>query len=251
LFPEKSAKIQSGTHILIWRAKKITIKEIGNTKQIYTLGKTVEQAIWENKDINLADDDIANPSRQTLVKDGMTISVTHVLVKEETKQTAIDYKTVSNEDKSLGWRVKKVTQAGKKGLREIRYKVVYHDDKEISRKILENDIVKNPTDEIVTQGTSVKTGKVHSGLGSWYAQPNHLKVKYPSITGFYAANYWLPKGSYVKVTNKANGKSIIVRINDAGPFGPNRIIDLDKTAFASIASLGAGIIDVKMEEVTN
>jgi rare lipoprotein A len=53
------------------------------------------------------------------------------------------------------------------------------------------------------------------------------------------------------VTNQSNGKSVIVKINDRGPFGKNRIIDLDKVAFAKIASIGAGIIDVKVEEVTN
>jgi rare lipoprotein A len=58
-------------------------------------------------------------------------------------------------------------------------------------------------------------------------------------------------GSYARVTNKANGKSVIVQINDRGPFGENRIIDLDKVAFAKIASLGAGVIDVKVEEVMN
>jgi rare lipoprotein A len=58
-------------------------------------------------------------------------------------------------------------------------------------------------------------------------------------------------GSYVKVTNTANGKSVIVKINDRGPFGGGRIIDLDKVAFQEIASLGQGVAQVKMEEITN
>ena len=66
-----------------------------------------------------------------------------------------------------------------------------------------------------------------------------------------AANPWLPLGSYVKVTNLDNGKSVIVRINDRGPFGNGRIIDLDKVAFAKIASLGQGTARVKMEEILN
>ena len=55
----------------------------------------------------------------------------------------------------------------------------------------------------------------------------------------------------VKVTNRANGKSVIVKINDRGPFGAGRIIDLDKVAFAKIADLGSGVVDVKMEEIVN
>lgn len=252
VFPEKDAKIYAGTHVLIWRAKKITIKEGGDTKQVYALGNTVEQAIWENKNIKLADDDITSPARQILLQDGMTITVTHIIIKEETQQESINYKIVSNEDDSLGWRVKKVTQKGEKGTKEVKYKVVYHNGKEISRKVLESDVIKDPIAEIITQGTSVKLSKtINTGFGTWYAQPKYLELKYPSASGYWAANPWLPMGSYAKVTNKANGKSVIVRINDRGPFGENRIIDLGKPAFAAIASLGAGVIDVKMEAVMN
>jgi rare lipoprotein A len=78
-------------------------------------------------------------------------------------------------------------------------------------------------------------------VASWYAFKG----------GMYAANPWLPMGSYVRVTNNENGKQIIVQINDRGPFGNGRIIDLDKVAFAKIASLGAGVVNVKMEEIKN
>jgi rare lipoprotein A len=47
------------------------------------------------------------------------------------------------------------------------------------------------------------------------------------------------------VTNVANGKTVIVEINDYGPHGKDRIIDLDKVAFSKIASLGAGVISSK------
>lgn len=241
IFPTQSEKIYSGTHIIILRAKEITIKEGGKTFQMHTFQNTVEQAIWENKNINLSEDDITNPLRKTLVKNGMTIAVTHVLIKEETKQESIAYKTKENEDDSLGWRVRKVTQKGEKGIKEIKYKIVYYDGKEISRKVLESNIMKEPTEEIVTQGTYVKTGKAYTGMASWYAYTGTLA----------AANPWLPMGSYVKVTNKDNGKSVIVKINDRGPFGNGRIIDLDKVAFTKIASLGAGVANVKMEVVTN
>ncbi|KKQ60243.1 MAG: Lipoprotein A family protein [Parcubacteria group bacterium GW2011_GWC1_38_22] len=179
--------------------------------------------------------------RNSNIKGGETITVTHVLIKEETKNLDIDFKTTSNEDDKLGWRVKKVTQKGEKGVKEVKYKVVFNDGKEISRKILESNIVKDPVNEVVTQGTHVEVGKVHTGAASWYAWTGTMA----------AANPWLPMGSYVRVTNKANGKQVIVKINDRGPFGAGRIIDLDKVAFAQIASIGAGVVDVKMEVITN
>lgn len=241
VMPDRQEKIHAGTNVIIFRAKKIVVKEGGNTKTIHTFQNIVEQAIWENEDIKLDEDDVTEPARTSVIKDGETIKVTHVLIKEETKNLDIDFKTVSNEDDSLGWRVKKVTQKGEKGTKEVKYKVVYNDGKEISRKVLESNVTKDPVNEIVTQGTLVKIGKVHTGAASWYAYTGELC----------AANPWLPMGSYVRVTNKENGKSVIVKINDRGPFGAGRIIDLDKVAFAKIASLGAGVVDVKMEVITN
>lgn len=241
ILPEKNEKIFSGTRIIILRAKKITIKEAKKTFETYTLQNTVEQAIWENKDIAFSEDDIAKPARNVLLTDKMIITVTHVLIKEETKQEGIDFKTISNEDDKLGWRIKKVTQKGEKGINEVKYKVVYYDGKEISRKVLEKNKIKDPTTEIVTQGTYMKTGKAKTGQGTWYAFKG----------GLFAASTTLPRGSYAKVTNTENGKSVIVQINDYGPQGKGRIIDLDKVAFEKIASLGAGVIGVKVEQVLN
>jgi rare lipoprotein A len=51
------------------------------------------------------------------------------------------------------------------------------------------------------------------------------------------------------VTNTRNGKSVVVRINDRGPFVRNRIIDLSKAAFRSIASPRAGVIPVRLERL--
>ncbi|GGP98765.1 septal ring lytic transglycosylase RlpA family protein [Shewanella ulleungensis] len=64
-----------------------------------------------------------------------------------------------------------------------------------------------------------------------------------------AAHKTLPFGANVKVTNIANGKSVIVNINDRGPFVKGRIIDLSKSAFSSISNISAGVIEVKIEVV--
>ena len=64
-----------------------------------------------------------------------------------------------------------------------------------------------------------------------------------------AAHKKLPFGTKVKVTNIKNRKSIIVKINDRGPFVKGRIIDLSGSAFSSIAKLSAGVIKVKIEVI--
>lgn len=62
-----------------------------------------------------------------------------------------------------------------------------------------------------------------------------------------AAHKKLPFGSKVKVTNRKSGKSVVVTINDRGPFVKGRIIDLSKSAFSQIGSTSSGLINVKIE----
>ncbi|MBC6905939.1 septal ring lytic transglycosylase RlpA family protein [Saccharophagus sp. K07] len=64
-----------------------------------------------------------------------------------------------------------------------------------------------------------------------------------------AAHRTLPFGTKVKVTNIQNGKSVVVRVNDRGPFVQGRIIDLSKSAFGNISDHKVGVIDVKIEQV--
>lgn len=242
LVPGPSNKIFSGTKIILERNKKLVVKDKGVTYALNVLGsESIEKAIWADKKIELDEDDITTPARNLPASDGMNVTVTHVVIKDEIKNQDIAFKTISNEDDSLSWRVKKITTPGQKGVREIQYKVVYNNDKEISRKVLASNVTKDPVDEIVTQGTLVKVGKTYSGVGSWYAFKE----------GLFAANPWLPMGSYARVTNKDNGKSVIVKINDRGPFGNGRIIDLDKVAFSQIADLSAGVANMKVEAITN
>jgi len=64
-----------------------------------------------------------------------------------------------------------------------------------------------------------------------------------------AAHRNLPFGTRVKVTNVKNGKSVVVRINDRGPFIKGRIIDLSKSAFQQIGETERGVISVKIEAI--
>jgi rare lipoprotein A len=62
-----------------------------------------------------------------------------------------------------------------------------------------------------------------------------------------AANKEWAFNTRVRVTNPANGKSVVVRINDRGPYIDGRCIDLSRAAFRAIADLNLGAIDVKYE----
>lgn len=94
---------------------------------------------------------------------------------------------------------------------------------------------------------------VETGLASWYGARHHGKRtasgEYFDQKKFTAAHPTLPWGSIVKVTNLANGKSVEVRINDRGPYGKGRIIDLSRAAAKVLDMLRTGIAQVKVERL--
>ncbi len=66
-------------------------------------------------------------------------------------------------------------------------------------------------------------------------------------TGMTAAHRSLPWGSIVKVINLANGKSVEVRINDRGPYGQGRIIDVSRAAARVLGMVASGVTLVRVE----
>jgi len=66
---------------------------------------------------------------------------------------------------------------------------------------------------------------------------------------FTAAHRTLPFGTRVRVTNVANGRTVVVRINNRGPFKPGRVIDLSEAAADAIDMRSRGIVPVKLEVV--
>jgi len=99
--------------------------------------------------------------------------------------------------------------------------------------------------------TVVHVGDTFHGISSWYGPNFHGKLtsngeKY-NMWAMTAAHKTLPMNTIVRVTNRRNGKSAIVRINDRGPFVATRIIDLSKAAASKIGMIGRGTAPVKLE----
>ena len=92
---------------------------------------------------------------------------------------------------------------------------------------------------------------LQTGIASWYGPRFHGKLTASgevfNQNEFTAAHRTLPWGSKVKVTNLDNGKSVEVRINDRGPFGKGRIIDLSRAAARALDMVKSGIAQVRIE----
>ncbi len=94
-------------------------------------------------------------------------------------------------------------------------------------------------------------GYTETGYASWYGNPYHgRRAANGEIYDMYkltAAHRTLPFGMQVKVTNLENGRTVIVRINDRGPFVKGRIVDLSLAGARKIQMVGPGTALVRLE----
>jgi rare lipoprotein A len=97
-------------------------------------------------------------------------------------------------------------------------------------------------------------GYAERGVASWYGPGFHgVSTSNGEPYDMYAmtaAHKTLPLPCYARVTNLSNGRSVVVRINDRGPFVANRLIDLSYTAAAKLDMLRAGTAMVEVRVVT-
>ena len=98
-----------------------------------------------------------------------------------------------------------------------------------------------------------KKQPVYRGTASWYSETDP-GINYRTAnnevfddSGLTCASWNFPFGTYLKVVNEANGKSVVCRVNDRGPARRlNRLIDLTKGAFQRIAPVRKGLIRVSV-----
>jgi rare lipoprotein A len=84
----------------------------------------------------------------------------------------------------------------------------------------------------------------HYGVGDGYHGLTTANGERYNAYGLSTAHRSLPFGTRLRVTNPSNGKSVVVRVNDRGPFVGGRNLDLSYGAFTSIASPGHGVVKV-------
>jgi rare lipoprotein A len=99
-----------------------------------------------------------------------------------------------------------------------------------------------------------ETGYYEQGTASWYGRKFHgYKTSNGEVYDMFAmsaAHKTLPLPSFLRVTNTENGKSVIVRVNDRGPFHEDRIIDLSYAAAYKLGYYNHGTAKVKLEAIT-
>ena len=89
----------------------------------------------------------------------------------------------------------------------------------------------------------------HYGIGDGYHNRIAADGSRFNAYGLTTAHRWMPFGTKLRVTNPNNGRSVVVRVTDRGPFVPGRVLDLSYGAFRAIADPGNGVARVCFERV--
>ncbi len=183
-------------------------------------------------------DDRVLPPPSTPLHDGQLVRFVDVDVRTKRVLKQIPYQTLTTYSDTLAPGAVRIVSPGSAGRLLEVYRVKLVDGTVVSRRLVGRHVL------VPAEARRRVIGRADNGVhgtevgeASWYS--------FAPGSGYTAAHPWLPFGTVVTVTNLANGESIRVVINDRGPFG-GRIIDLSEEAFSALASLGTGVIDVRL-----
>ncbi|MCC5979308.1 MAG: septal ring lytic transglycosylase RlpA family protein [Salinarimonas sp.] len=108
-----------------------------------------------------------------------------------------------------------------------------------------------PGSPVAQASEQTRVAKTISGPASWYGGKFHGRTTANGerfdMEKLTAAHRSLPFGTRVRVTNERNGRSVVVRINDRGPFVGNRVIDLSRGAAAAVGMVRSGVAPVRID----
>jgi hypothetical protein len=214
-------------------------------------------------------DDRVAPPLQTPLHPSALVRFDRVDVRTLTLTSSVDFGVRTTSNASLPAGQVRVVTPGVEGSVSRSYRVRLVNGREVARVLVSRSVVRAAVDEVREVGTAQPSpspatpapttpvpttppptlpppttppptprpaAHTESGQATWY-DTGH--------SGLTAAHPWLPFGTHVTVTDLANGRTVTVVINDRGPFG-GRIIDLSSEAFALLAPLPTGVIDVRL-----
>lgn len=150
--PESDTYLFDGEKIDVTRRNSVSLKADGKSKKYVTAAKTVGDFITERK-LTLGKRDILTPSKDTVIKTGMKITLKRVDQKTVTEKKTIRYSTEYVESDSMDIGTSEVTVNGQNGVKEVTYRLIMTDGRETGRQKLSEKVIKEPVNEVITQGT--------------------------------------------------------------------------------------------------
>ncbi len=213
----------------------VPVRVGGNPREAVLTNATTVGELLQAMRVHMGDDDLVRPAPRTALSVARAVRVLNVKRVSESVTAAVPFPVVVHFTDGLPVGQSVVNRSGADGLARQTVVSTYLNGRLISRRIVASQVIVAPVEQIVLKGTSSTSGGSRDGIASWYG-----------CAGMHAASPWLPFGTIVHVTNLENGHSVSVVINDRGPYGPGRIIDLCSPAFSAIAPLGQGLAKVRI-----
>lgn len=186
-------------------------------------------------------DDRVQPSPSTPLHDGTQVRFDKIRMSTRNVDSPIPFTVGTTTTSALDPGVVRVIQSGVDGMLRTTYQIRIVNGRVATRIVLDRRVLQGAVPEQRQVGRAATSGG-GSGGGSQVGEASWYDTPWDGLT---AAHPWLPFGTEVTVTNVATGESVVVVINDRGPFG-GRIIDLSDEAFAVLAPLGQGVMQVHL-----
>ncbi len=236
---------------------KVTVTADGKTSPVSASG-TVAEALTSGG-VTLGATDEVTPALSAPIAEGTAITVVRVTSRTVTKTVAVPYTTTTTQDATLAKGTTTVKTPGVNGEASETWNQTVRDGQVAAEVRVSSVLTKQAQAQVTVVGTkaattaspTVTTPATGNTCGaSWYASgARTANGEAFNPDGITAAHKTLPFNTRVKVTNVASGQSVVVRINDRGPYVTGRCLDLARGAFSQIASLGTGAITVTWEIV--
>ncbi len=259
---------REGLEFSVETPKDITFATGSNTYWLHMAG-TVKDVL-DAHGISPDEDDLVTPAIDTKLTDGVKITYVNVETRTREEERVVPFKKKKVESDSMLRGKKKVTTEGKNGKSVDTYTEVYHDGVLFSSEVTDTKVISEPVTQVTTVGTkkppaperssddsgsssgsgNLSPASAHTCKASYYWQPQMTASgERFNPNAMTAAHKSLRLGSKVKVTNPRNGRTVIVRINDRGPYVGGRCLDLSRAAMKKLGGTSAGVITVKWEVV--
>jgi uncharacterized protein YabE (DUF348 family) len=226
----------AGTAFGTSRAVDARVVVRGKVHDVFTNASTVRELL-SAMGIDPDRSDRVGPPPSTPLQPGITVRFTEIQVRTKEITRAIPYTTITSYADDLLPGETRLAHPGAEGRLLEVYRIKVVNGRVVQRVLVRRQVLREAVPRQQLVGRNSAEHGTQTGEASWYS--------FAPGSGFTAAHPWLPFGTVVEVTNLANGKTIEVTINDRGPFG-GRIIDLSDEAFAALAPLGTGVIDVRL-----
>lgn len=141
-----------GSKITMHRTPAFSIKDGKKAYSIRSWKETVGEIFSEQK-IEVGKDDKVNLALDAEIKDGTEIKITRVAITEVKEKKSIDFKTIKKDDDTLDKGKTRIEKKGQAGEKVLTYRVYREDGEEVSRKLINTEVTKEPTNEVILVGT--------------------------------------------------------------------------------------------------